>query len=191
MQDLTAPKARFLISLCGKGGQLTMIGDAGQRIYPGGQSLRGLGIETRGLINSGVSPSAIAIFSRGGSYTDKIREALDTEGVMVHNLSSQGEHPSEAIGIGTMHRAKGLEFRFVFVAGCSDDMLPHRKALKEATDPADAEETLEMERNLLYVSLTRSRDEVFITWTGRPSSFILLKPAAYEAKRSGKEENPQ
>ena len=37
------------------------------------------------------------------------------------------------------------------------------------------EDTLEQERQLLYVSVTRARDAVFVTWAGEPSRFLIRK----------------
>ena len=71
-----------------------------------------------------------------------------------------------------MHRAKGLEFKVVFVADCSSEELPLRSNLDRLADPQDREDALACERRLLYVSLTRARDELFVTWVGDPSPFL-------------------
>jgi superfamily I DNA/RNA helicase len=61
---------------------------------------------------------------------------------------------ANAVTLMTMHMAKGLEFRVVFIAGVEDGLIPftlHR-------DDADIEE----ERRLFYVGMTRARDELFL-----------------------------
>lgn len=53
----------------------------------------------------------------------------------------------------TLHAAKGLEFPVVFIAGAEDGLIPFRNR--------DAD--LDEERRLLYVGITRGRDEVILT----------------------------
>ncbi len=77
-----------------------------------------------------------------------------------------------------MHRAKGLEFKAVFVVDAADDVVPHPQAIDTPDDPADRAEALAAERQLLYVSLTRARDEAFVTWVGAPSRFLAPALAA-------------
>jgi superfamily I DNA/RNA helicase len=57
-----------------------------------------------------------------------------------------------AVTLMTIHSAKGLEFPFVFIMGVEDGLLPHERSL--------AENTLEEERRLFYVALTRGRRHV-------------------------------
>jgi superfamily I DNA/RNA helicase len=73
-----------------------------------------------------------------------------------------------------MHRAKGLEFKVVFVVGVSDDHLPEVKAYRHLADPSAREEALQRERQLLYVSITRARDAVYLCWVGEPSRFLRV-----------------
>ena len=68
-----------------------------------------------------------------------------------------------------MHSAKGLEFRFVLVVNCSEDALPSPGLMREATSPTEAREFERRERRLLYVAMTRARDELVVSWHGRPS----------------------
>ena len=63
---------------------------------------------------------------------------------------------ADRISLLTLHAAKGLEFPFVFVAGCEDGLLPLRWG---RPDPADLEE----ERRLFYVGVTRAKSKLFLT----------------------------
>ncbi|MGF2614994.1 AAA family ATPase [Rossellomorea vietnamensis] len=78
---------------------------------------------------------------------------------------------SDAVSLMTIHRAKGLEFPSVFVIGASEGNLPHSSALN-----ADKMEdkihqngkkkdllALEEERRLMYVAITRAKNELFIS----------------------------
>ena len=61
------------------------------------------------------------------------------------------------VALMTIHAAKGLEFKVVFLAGCEDAIIPHARALEE--DPANIEE----ERRLFYVAVTRAMDKLYIS----------------------------
>ena len=60
----------------------------------------------------------------------------------------------EGVTLSTMHSAKGLEYRVVFVADANEGIVPHHKA----SLPADIEE----ERRLFYVALTRAKERLHI-----------------------------
>ncbi len=61
---------------------------------------------------------------------------------------------ADAVALLTMHMAKGLEFRVVFIAGCEDGLVPCT-IMKDAAD-------LEEERRLFYVGMTRARERLFL-----------------------------
>jgi DNA helicase-2/ATP-dependent DNA helicase PcrA len=63
---------------------------------------------------------------------------------------------AERVKLLTLHAAKGLEFPYVFIAGCESGLLPLEP---EGREPADPEE----ERRLFYVGLTRGKNQVFLT----------------------------
>ena len=68
----------------------------------------------------------------------------------------------------TMHRARGLEFRAVFIVGCSAEVLPQPYAGND--DDAEARtDHEERERRLLYVAMTRAREFLWISSAGQPS----------------------
>jgi len=71
-----------------------------------------------------------------------------------------------------MHRAKGLEFDRVVVAGVSDGIVPHHQALKQVSDEAEREQAMKRERSLLYVAITRAKRDVIITTHGDPSPWL-------------------
>ncbi|MBI4569416.1 MAG: UvrD-helicase domain-containing protein [Planctomycetes bacterium] len=57
----------------------------------------------------------------------------------------------------TMHSCKGLEFPHVYVAGCEEGILPHQRSLDEAeADESDVDVTVDEERRLFYVAITRA-----------------------------------
>jgi len=74
----------------------------------------------------------------------------------------------------TVHAAKGLEFKIVFIAGLEEGLFPHRANWEE-------------ERRLFYVALTRAKEKVYLSWAvfrtifgsrqiNRPSPFLADIP---------------
>jgi superfamily I DNA/RNA helicase len=71
-----------------------------------------------------------------------------------------------------MHRAKGLEFKAVAIVGCEAELLPMRSVLDNIPDAADRQQFEEQERNLLYVALTRAREQLLVTHIRELTSFL-------------------
>ena len=67
---------------------------------------------------------------------------------------------SGSVAVGTMHLAKGLEFRAVAVAACDDEVIPLQARIEQVADETDLEEVYNTERHLLYVACTRARDRL-------------------------------
>lgn len=70
---------------------------------------------------------------------------------------------AEKVTLMTMHSAKGLEFRTVFIAGCCAGVLPHSKSYEHAE--------IEEERRLFYVAVTRARESLFVLYPRRYSLY--------------------
>jgi DNA helicase-2/ATP-dependent DNA helicase PcrA len=63
----------------------------------------------------------------------------------------------------TIHNAKGLEYKAVFIIGCEDGVFPHSRSIDEGN--------LEEERRLCYVGLTRAREFLTLSFARRRSLF--------------------
>ncbi|OHA14406.1 MAG: hypothetical protein A2909_00030 [Candidatus Tagabacteria bacterium RIFCSPLOWO2_01_FULL_39_11] len=66
----------------------------------------------------------------------------------------------------TIHAAKGLEFKNVFITGLEENLFPHSSLGHE-----NPEEHKEEERRLFYVALTRAKDNVFLSWANTRTLF--------------------
>ena len=66
----------------------------------------------------------------------------------------------EAVKLMTLHQAKGLEFPVVFIAGVEEGILPHGRSV-------DDQSSLEEERRLFYVGVTRAKQKLHITYAKR------------------------
>jgi DNA helicase II / ATP-dependent DNA helicase PcrA len=64
----------------------------------------------------------------------------------------------------TLHAAKGLEFKYVFIIGLDEKTLPHNRSLGEPEEMAE-------ERRLFYVGMTRAKDRLYLLRARRRSSF--------------------
>ena len=73
-------------------------------------------------------------------------------------LKEKEEKSLRGVTLISFHSSKGLEFPVVFIAGVEEDILPHKKS-------AGTEESVEEERRLFYVGITRAMNELFITHT--------------------------
>lgn len=126
-------------------------------------------IET--ITQQGLAPEEIAIFARTNKAISEIEGVLKQVGLKCHNLRN-GASQESALNLGTMHRAKGLEFKAVFVVNVSDDQMPLRYLVNRIKDAQLQKDMKLREMQLLYVSLTRARDELFICWVGSKSPFL-------------------
>lgn len=109
----------------------------------------------------------VAVFARTARALEPFANALNSRGIRTHALSREAA-PDAHVRVGSMHRAKGLEFKSVFVVGVSSDAVPDPATVQHLFEPAALEEAMERERQMLYVALTRARDDLTVTWTGKP-----------------------
>jgi superfamily I DNA/RNA helicase len=103
-----------------------------------------------------------------------LRERIDSQfpGLPYHALDAQVDTDPDEVAIGTMHLAKGLEFRAVAVMACEEDIVPLRERLAAAADEADLREAYDTEGHMLCVACTRARDRLLVTATKPPSEVL-------------------
>jgi ATP-dependent DNA helicase Rep len=91
------------------------------------------------------------------------------------------DDPGNAVRLMTLHSAKGLEFRFVFIIGVEEGSFPHEASVDEGR--------LDEERRLMYVGITRAKEHLALSFTRRkrrfgeilandPSRFLAELPAS-------------
>jgi UvrD-like helicase C-terminal domain/AAA domain len=123
-------------------------------------------------IAEGVPPHEIGVFVRANGQLRRARGAVKAAGATAIELSDNIEMTEGRISIGTMHSAKGLEFRAVVVMACDDEVIPLQERIENVADEADLEEIYNTERHLLYVACTRARDHLLATGVDPASEFL-------------------
>ncbi len=74
------------------------------------------------------------------------------------------DQKKDAVHLMTLHSAKGLEFKIVFIVGLEEGIMPHSRS---ALDPSEMEE----ERRLMYVGITRAKVKVYLLFTSERNIF--------------------
>jgi hypothetical protein len=126
----------------------------------------------KGRIKQGVQPHEIGVFVRSPRELRRARNTAKQAGVQATELSDKIEITPGKISIGTMHLAKGLEFRSVAVMACDDEIIPSQERIENVADDADLEVVYDTERHLLYVACTRARDHLLVTGVEPASEFL-------------------
>jgi superfamily I DNA/RNA helicase len=124
-------------------------------------------------LSNGFKPEEIAIFVRTNKLVrERPEHVVGKCGLQSYELRDDEPPRSKCVSIGTMHRAKGLEFRAVLVMGCEDDVVPYQSAYSKQPDTEARAAFLDREQNLLYVACTRARDRLFVSGAGEKSRFL-------------------
>ena len=120
----------------------------------------------------GYAPQAIGVFVRSLEQIERALAAVEASGMHPVQLDDESGGAAGSVAVGTMHLAKGLEFRAVVVAACDDEVIPLQARIERVGDDADLEEVYGTERHLLYVACTRARDRLLVTGVKPGSEFL-------------------
>lgn len=93
--------------------------------------------------------------------------------------AARQEPDKESITLSSIHQAKGLEWRAVFVVWLTDGMFPNNRVIEDDDDGSGLEE----ERRLFYVSVTRAKDELYLlyplVWPAARNGDVLQRPSRF------------
>ncbi len=125
-----------------------------------------------------------ASFQRRKANLDELAEWFDggPRGATAGDLAAQlallsrndKDDGGNQVRMMTLHAAKGLEFPYVFIIGCEDGTLPHEVAVEEGS--------LEEERRLMYVGITRAKIQLWLSYSRETRRFrekVRLKPSRF------------
>ena len=125
------------------------------------------------LQDQGVALSDICLVARTKKLVDDYIAQLTHAGFRAYAIkrNKADDRTLEGIRVATMHRVKGLEFQYVFVAAVNKNIVPLASAI-DKTDRVTEAETITAEKCLLYVALTRAQKGAYITSYGKKSPFL-------------------
>jgi superfamily I DNA/RNA helicase/mRNA-degrading endonuclease RelE of RelBE toxin-antitoxin system len=126
------------------------------------------------MIRLGYQENEIAVFSRRTRTLSSTGNAAlrMVDQLKRRDLQDSRAPSSDGISFGTMHGAKGLEFKAVAVIGCGAENIPDPEMLERACDEAERAEIIEQERSLLHVALTRPRERLLVTCSNELSNLM-------------------
>ncbi|MCL2723341.1 MAG: UvrD-helicase domain-containing protein [Polyangiaceae bacterium] len=76
-------------------------------------------------------------------------------------LNEDDEDPGNVVTLSTLHGSKGLEFQCVFILGCEEGLIPHKRTLETRATDATVQD-IEEERRLFYVGITRAEEVLYL-----------------------------
>lgn len=129
--------------------------------------------EIKKLQANGTALTDICIVARTRKLVDDYIAQLTKAGIRSYAIkrNKSDDRTFDGLRIATMHRVKGLEFKYVFVAAVNNRIVPLSSAINK-TDAVSEAESMTAEKCLLYVAMTRAQKGVYITSYGKASEFI-------------------
>ena len=129
--------------------------------------------EVKKLKENGVSLTDICVVARTKKLVDDYIALFTRAGIRSYAIkrNKADDRSFDGLRVATMHRVKGLEFKYVFIAAVNNRIIPMPSAINK-TDVVSEAESITSEKCLLYVAMTRAQKGVYITSYGRPSEFL-------------------
>lgn len=129
------------------------------------------------IINGNIDARDVCIAAPTKRLRDRYASALDKLGrahyiVDKDDVESAREYPG--VRLATFHRLKGLEFRAVVLVGVQAGLMPLALDPVHFADDTARNQWEQTQRSLLYVAITRARDELCIVGVGEPCPFISV-----------------
>ncbi|WP_424753645.1 UvrD-helicase domain-containing protein [Methylobacterium sp.] len=130
--------------------------------------------------DDGIEAGEVCILARTNDLVRSAADALRKQGLPVVTLARKTADDRSKLGVrvGTMHRAKGLEFAAIALVDVNEGVMPPKWLLDAAPDPAIRRSVVDAEKALLHVSATRAKKRLLILSTGSPSELLPIQVRA-------------
>jgi DNA helicase-2/ATP-dependent DNA helicase PcrA len=99
-----------------------------------------------------------------GHEPDRLQAFLSDLALLGLEDAPNSAEPHEAVTLSTIHAAKGLEWPRVFLVGVEEELLPHRRVVQ-------GEGSVDEERRLMYVAVTRAKQRLVCSYARLRSRF--------------------
>ena len=133
------------------------------------------------IVKSGLEKNLLEKNEEGEIQMENVRELLTVAQKYEKNENDSGvadfleevallsetdgiDKKNKAIHLMTLHSAKGLEFKVVFIVGLEEGILPHSRSILD-------NEQMEEERRLMYVGITRAQEKVYLVFASQRNIF--------------------
>ncbi|MBM1170204.1 UvrD-helicase domain-containing protein [Microvirga arabica] len=132
----------------------------------------------------GIEESEICVLARTNDLVTAAANGLKARGFKVNLLARKkaDDRAKPGLRLGTMHRAKGLEFAAIAIVDVNDGVVPPRRILDAAPDAAIRRQVVEADKALLHVSATRAKTRLFVASSGDQSELLPKVAAGQQAK---------
>jgi DNA helicase II / ATP-dependent DNA helicase PcrA len=123
-----------------------------ERVYKNAADVAARWESVEGLLN------ALAIYEQRSAEPSLLGFLEETALSGREDNRDEDKRREHAVMLMTLHSAKGLEFRHVYLVGMEEGLLPHQRSV------ADGSHTIDEERRLCYVGVTRARDRLTLSF---------------------------
>lgn len=129
--------------------------------------------EIKKLNKNGVSLRDICIVARTKQLVNDYINLFNDAGIRSYAIKRNkvDDRSFDGLRVATMHRVKGLEFKYVFIVAVNNRIIPLSAAI-DKTDAVSEAESITSEKCLLYVAMTRAQKGVYLTSYGKQSELI-------------------
>lgn len=126
--------------------------------------------------------SFLVIISKEYNSLNKFLEEITLDMSETEAPEEGQKKPDKCVTISTIHRAKGLEWDYVFLPYMNNNLFPSKKVMESLSD-----EDIEEERRLMYVATTRAKKELIMSYV----NYINICRQYFSSSKFIKELNPK